>query len=81
MDGVDPQIIISAVAAATRVPDVAEAQARARWSGRTLTLDIDIWLDATTPLADATHIAEAVRLSALSEIEAARIVNVRPRAH
>ena len=81
MDGVDPQIITSAVQAAKLVPDVADAQARARWSGRTLTLDIDIWLDPTTPLADATHIAEAVRLSALSAIEAARTVNVRPLAH
>jgi cation diffusion facilitator family transporter len=81
MDGVDPQIITSAVAAAKRVPDVRDAQARARWSGRTLTLDIDIWLEPMTPLADATHIAEAVRLSALSEIEAARTANVRPRAH
>jgi len=79
MDGVDPQIVAHAVAAAEQVPDVADAQARARWSGRTLSLDIDISLDPTIALADADHIAEAVRLAAFSQIVAARTVNVRPR--
>jgi divalent metal cation (Fe/Co/Zn/Cd) transporter len=63
------------------VPDVTDAHARARWSGRTLTLDIDIALDPATALAEATHVADAVRLAALSQIEAARTVNVRPHAH
>jgi cation diffusion facilitator family transporter len=81
MDGVDPGIITDAVAAAKLVPDVTDAQARARWSGRTLTIDIDIWLDPTLALADATHIAEAVQLAAFSHIDAARTVNVRPRGH
>jgi cation diffusion facilitator family transporter len=80
MDGVDPQIIADTVAAALLVPDVADASARARWSGRTLTLDIDISLDASIALGDATHIVEAVRLAALYRIEAARIVTVRPNA-
>jgi cation diffusion facilitator family transporter len=81
MDGVDPEIVTRAVAAAKLVPDVTDAQARARWSGRTLTIDIDIWLEPTLPLADATHIAEAVQLATFSRIGAARTVNVRPRAH
>ena len=81
MDGVDPHIITDAVAAAKLVPDVSDAQARARWSGRTLTIDTDIWLDPTLGLADATHIAEAVQLATFSHVDAARIVNVRPRAH
>ena len=80
MDGVDPQIIADAVSAARLVPDVADAHARARWSGRTLRLDIDIALDPGVALGDATHIAEAVRLAALSRIDAARTVNVRPLA-
>ena len=80
MDGVDPHIITDAVAAAKLVPDVSDAHARARWSGRTLTIDTDIWLDPTLGLADATHIAEAVQLATFSHVDAARIVNVRPRA-
>ena len=81
MDGVDPEVITSAIAAAMLVPDVTDARARARWTGRTLTLDIDISLDPSIALADATHIAEAVRLAVFSEIDSARSVNVRPVAH
>jgi cation diffusion facilitator family transporter len=81
MDGVDPEVITSAVAAAMLVPDVTDAQARGRWSGRTLTLDIDITLHPTVPLAEATHIAEAVRLATLSHIGATRTVNVRPHSN
>src|SRR5207302_8036627 len=80
MDGVEPEVIASAVAAAMLVPDVTDARARARWSGRTLTLDIDVSLNPTTALADASHIADAVRLAALGQINAARTVNVRPHA-
>jgi cation diffusion facilitator family transporter len=80
MDGIDPQITRDAVAAARLVPDVADARARARWSGRTLTIDLDISLDPRVPLGDASHIAEAVRLATLSHIDAARTVNVRPHA-
>jgi cation diffusion facilitator family transporter len=80
MDGVDPQIITDAKAAARLVPDVVDADARARWSGRSLMLDLDIGLDPHTELADATHISEAVRRAVLSHIEQARVVDVRPHA-
>jgi cation diffusion facilitator family transporter len=80
MDGVDPQVTTDAVSAALLVPDVTDAHARARWSGRSLILDIDITLDPNVDLAEATHIAEAVRLAALHEIHSARIVTVRPRS-
>jgi cation diffusion facilitator family transporter len=80
MDGVDPQVICDAVEAALMVPDVADANARARWTGRTLAFDIDITLDPTIDLGEASHIAEAVRLATLTHIDAARSVIVRPRA-
>jgi cation diffusion facilitator family transporter len=79
MDGVDPQVVADAVSAALLVPDVSDANARARWMGRSLNLDIEIALDPSLSLGDADHIAEAVRLAALSRIDAARIVTVRPR--
>jgi cation diffusion facilitator family transporter len=80
MDGVDPKTISDAVAAALLVPDVAEATARARWSGRTLMVDLDISLDPSTDLAEASHISEAVRRAVLTNIEEARVVDVRPHA-
>jgi cation diffusion facilitator family transporter len=80
MDGVDPAVIDEAEQAALAVPDVTSVRARARWTGRTLAIDLDVTLDASIELGEASHIAEAVRLSTLSRIEAARLVTVRPAA-
>jgi hypothetical protein len=45
-----------------------------------LALDIDITLDPAIDLGEASHIAESVRLAALTHIDAARSVTVRPHA-
>jgi len=54
-DGVDPQVIHTAEAAAGSVPGVVHAHARARWTGRTLRVEIEGWADPdlTTREADA----------------------------
>lgn len=54
MDGIDPEIIGHAEAAAASVPGVAHAHARARWTGRTLRIEIEGWVepDMTTREAD-----------------------------
>jgi cation diffusion facilitator family transporter len=44
-DGVDPQVIHVAEATAGSVPGVVHAHARARWSGRTLRVEIEGWVD------------------------------------
>jgi cation diffusion facilitator family transporter len=44
-DGVDPQVIQTAEAAAGSVPGVIHAHARARWTGRTLRIEIEGWVD------------------------------------
>jgi cation diffusion facilitator family transporter len=44
-DGVDPEVIHTAEAAAGSVPGVVHAHARARWTGRTLRVDIEGWVD------------------------------------
>ncbi len=51
MDGVDPDIVTSAEDAVMRIDGVRHAHARARWTGRTLRLEIEAWLDATTTVA------------------------------
>jgi divalent metal cation (Fe/Co/Zn/Cd) transporter len=78
MDGVDPQVLSAAVDAARMVPDVLDATARGRWTGRTLRIETDVTLDSALPLADASHIADAVRLATLQHVAAARLVTVRP---
>lgn len=44
-DGVDPEVIHAAEAAAGTVPGVVHAHARARWTGRTLRVEIEGWVD------------------------------------
>lgn len=66
MDGVDPEVINRAETLAGQVSGVQHAHARARWTGRTLHVEIEGWLDAHTSVADADRIGQAVaeRLSA-----------------
>jgi cation diffusion facilitator family transporter len=63
-DGVDPDVIAAAEAAAGSVPGVVHAHARARWTGRTLRVEIEGWVDPdlTTRDADAVgrHVADAL---------------------
>jgi divalent metal cation (Fe/Co/Zn/Cd) transporter len=44
-DGVDPEVIGAAETAAGSVPGVVHAHARARWTGRTLRVEIEGWVD------------------------------------
>ena len=60
MDGVDPEIITTAEAVAAEVEGVQHAHARARWTGRTLRLEVEGWLVAGATVADADAIGRAV---------------------
>lgn len=60
MDGVDPQVITTAEAAAASVPGVRHAHARARWTGRTLRLEVEGWVDAASTVAEADAIGQLV---------------------
>jgi cation diffusion facilitator family transporter len=60
LDGVDPEIITTAETTATAVPGVQHAHARARWTGRTLRVEVEGFLDPQTPLAAADQIGRSV---------------------
>jgi cation diffusion facilitator family transporter len=60
MDGVDPEIIVTAETLAAGVPGVAHAHARARWTGRTLRLEVEGWVASDTTVADADRVGQAV---------------------
>ncbi len=51
MDGVDPDIITTAETITMQIAGVRHAHARGRWTGRTLRLEIEAWLDADTTIA------------------------------
>lgn len=60
LDGVDPEIITTAEAVAATVPGVTHAHARARWTGRTLRVEVEGFLEPDTPLAAADRIGRLV---------------------
>jgi divalent metal cation (Fe/Co/Zn/Cd) transporter len=60
LDGVDPDIVITAEAVAASVPGVTHAHARARWTGRTLRVEVEGFLNPDTPLAESDQIGRSV---------------------
>lgn len=60
MDGADPDVIRAAEAAAAEVPGVQHVHVRARTTGRSLRLDVEGWVDATTTVQDADRIGQRV---------------------
>ena len=59
-DGVDPDVITKAEAAAGSVPGVIHAHARARWTGRTLRVEVEGWVDPGLPARDADALGRLV---------------------
>ena len=59
-DGVDPDVITTAEATAGSVPGVIHAHARARWTGRTLRVEIEGWVNPDLPVKDADAIGRLV---------------------
>ena len=59
-DGIDPGIITTAEAAAGSVAGVRHAHARARWTGRTLRVEIEGWVDPDLPARDADALGRQV---------------------
>ena len=60
LDGVDPAVIATAEAVAAETPGVLHAHARARWTGRTLRVEVEGWVESTTTIADADRIGRIV---------------------
>jgi cation diffusion facilitator family transporter len=60
LDGVDPAVVTVAEAAAAETDGVMHAHARARWTGRTLRVEVEGWVEATTTVADADRIGRVI---------------------
>jgi cation diffusion facilitator family transporter len=60
LDGVEPEIIQTAERVAAEVPGVHHAHARARWTGRTLRVEVEGWLSAVTTIAESDRIGQDV---------------------
>jgi cation diffusion facilitator family transporter len=79
-DGVDPSIITSAESAAGSVPGVLHAHARARWTGRTLRVEIEGWVNPGLPARDADAIGRQVATALARELPQASSVTWASRA-
>lgn len=62
-DGVDPGVVTSAENAAATVDGVVHAHARARWTGRTLRVEIEGWVDPSLAVSDADALGQRVALA------------------
>jgi cation diffusion facilitator family transporter len=70
MDGVDPDDLETARAAASTVDGVRSADVRARWMGRTLSIEVETYLDDGLDLAAADRINTRVEDSVRAAIPA-----------
>lgn len=60
LDGVDPHIITTAETVADQIPGIQHAHARARWTGRTLRVEVEGWVAPNTTVAEANLIGQAM---------------------
>jgi divalent metal cation (Fe/Co/Zn/Cd) transporter len=79
-DGIDPHVIQAAEAAAGSVPGVVHAHARARWTGRTLRVEIEGWVDPDLPVRDADAIGRQVASSLARQLPEASSLTWAVRA-
>jgi cation diffusion facilitator family transporter len=80
LDEVDPAVITAAEAAAGSVPGVRHAHARARWTGRTLRVEIEGWVDAAITVADADALGRLVADRVAHDLPQARSLTWTARA-
>ena len=60
MDAVDPEIVRSAESASESIPGVSHAHARARWTGRSLVVEVEGWLSPSMSMKASDEIGVAV---------------------
>jgi cation diffusion facilitator family transporter len=79
-DAVDPEVIRAAEAAAGSVPGVVHAHARARWTGRTLRVEIEGWVDPAMTARDADALGRQVAVAIAAQLPAAGSLTWATRA-
>jgi cation diffusion facilitator family transporter len=65
---------------AATIDGVDHAHARARWTGRTLRIEIEGWVDPTLAVRDADHLGRHIADAVHATVPEARVVTFTPRA-
>lgn len=68
MDGVEPDLISRVEDIAMAVPGVHHAHARARWTGRTLRVEVEGWVDARLSVTEADELGRRVADGLAAEV-------------
>jgi cation diffusion facilitator family transporter len=74
MDGVDPELVLRAQAAALDVPGVEHVHVRARWSGRSLIFDVEGFVPAAATLEYAEALGREVERAVTTAVPESRAV-------
>ncbi len=80
MDGVDPEILSRAESAALTVEDVDHVHVRARWSGRSLVVEVEGYLSPGTSIEEADRQGEEVQAAIAVALPESRAVLWSPHA-
>lgn len=68
LDGVDPNIVTTAEEIAGELPGILHAHARARWTGRTLRVEVEGWVDADMNISAADALGRALSERLIAEL-------------
>ena len=79
MDAVEPGVVAAVIAAATTVEGVAHAHALARWTGRTLLVEVEGFVAPATTLDAAQATGRAVEAAVRAAVPEARVVRWTPK--
>lgn len=80
LDGVDNGVLTTAEHAAAAIAGVHHAHARARWTGRTLRITLEGWVDPDLAVRDADHLGRHVADAVHAAVGEARVITFIPRA-
>ena len=80
LDGVDDGVLVAAENAAASIPGIDHAHAYARWTGRTLRIEIQGWVNPTLSVPDADELGRRVSKAIHDAIPEARAITFTPRA-
>lgn len=80
MDGVDPEILTAAVAAADGISGVEHAHVRGRWLGRSLLIEVEGYVGGGTTIDRSDAVGARVEAAITAAVPEARVVLWSPRA-
>jgi cation diffusion facilitator family transporter len=80
LDGVDDGVLVAAESAAASVSGIDHAHAHARWTGRTLRIEIEGWVNPALSVHDADELGRLASYAIRDAVPEARAISFTPRA-